>query len=189
MMQANRTRLLEILTHLSYQQREVTLASGKKSNFYIDCKQTTLSAEGQILVGRLLYAKIREYQQGQGISLAGVGGLTLGADPIATAISITSALAGNPIDAFIVRKEPKGHGTGAWLEGCDRFVEGSEVIVVEDVATTGGSALKAVRRVRDAGYKVRLVLGLVDRLEGGRAAIEAEDLEFFSLFDRNDFMK
>ncbi|MEE2902987.1 MAG: orotate phosphoribosyltransferase [Myxococcota bacterium] len=187
MMQANRTRLLEILTHLSYQQREVTLASGKKSNFYIDCKQTTLSAEGQILVGRLLYAKIRDYQQSQGISLAGVGGLTLGADPIATAISMTSALAGDPINAFIVRKEPKGHGTGAWLEGCDRFAEGSEVIVVEDVATTGGSALKAVRRVRDAGYKVRLVLGLVDRLEGGRAAIEAEDLEFFSLFDRTDF--
>ena len=188
-MQANRSRLLEILTQNSYQQREVTLASGKKSDFYIDCKQTTLSAEGQILVGRLLYAKVREYQQNQGVSLAGVGGLTLGADPIATAISMTSALAGDPLDAFIVRKEPKGHGTGAWLEGCDRFPEGSEVIVVEDVATTGGSALKAVRRVRDAGYTVRLVLGLVDRLEGGREAIEAEDLEFFSLFDRADFPK
>ena len=187
MMSSNRQRLLQLLTEKSYQEREVTLASGKTSNFYVDCKQTTLSAEGQLLMGRLHLAEVDKYEQRTGRKVYAVGGLTLGADPIATAISMTSALAGRPIDAFIVRKEPKGHGTGAWLEGCNQFPEGVEVVVVEDVATTGGSALKAVQRVRDAGYRVNLVLGLVDRLEGGREAIEKEDLEFISLYERSDF--
>jgi len=187
MMASNRERLLQLLAQKSYQEREVTLVSGKKSNFYVDCKQTTLDAEGQILIGRLFLAEIDAYERRTGRTARGVGGLTLGADPIATAISMTSALAGRPIDAFIVRKEPKGHGTGAWLEGCNYFEDGSEVIVVEDVATTGGSALRAVERVRAAGYKVNLVLGLVDRLEGGRPAIEAADVEFLSLFDKSDF--
>jgi len=187
MISANRQRLLHLLTEKSYQNREVTLVSGKKSNFYVDCKQTTLNAEGQVLTGRLFLRQIRLYEQRTGRKIEGVGGLTLGADPIATAISMTSALAGEPIDAFIVRKEAKGHGTGAWLEGCNHFKDRIEVVVVEDVATTGGSALKAVERVRNAGYTVKLVLGLVDRLEGGREAIQSADLEFVSLFDRNDF--
>jgi orotate phosphoribosyltransferase len=187
MMHSNRQRLLKLLTTKSYSEKEVTLASGKTSDFYLDCKQTTLSAEGQVLMGRLYFAEIDRYERRTGRKILAVGGLTLGADPIATAIAMTSALAGHPVDAFIVRKEPKGHGTGAWLEGCDQFCDGIEVVVVEDVATTGASALKAVKRVRDAGYKVNLVLGLVDRLEGGREAIEKADLEFISLFDRDDF--
>lgn len=186
-MSTNRQRLLQLLSERSYSEREVTLVSGKKSNFYVDCKQTTLNAEGQLLLGRLFLAEIDAYERRTGRTLGGVGGLTLGADPIATAISMTSALAGRPIDAFIVRKEAKGHGTGAWLEGCNHFEAGSEFVVVEDVATTGASALKAVERVRAAGYTVKLVLCLVDRIEGGREAIEAAGLEFISLFDRNDF--
>jgi orotate phosphoribosyltransferase len=101
---------------------------------------------------------------------------------------MTSALRGHPIPAFIVRKAPKGHGTGAWLEGAKRLAPGSELVVLEDVVTTGGSALSAARRVREAGFEVRLVLGLVDRLEGGRAAIEAEGLRLETLFTRRDFL-
>lgn len=181
-------RLLQLLTELSFQRRSVTLASGRTSNFYVDCKETTLSAEGHVLVGRRLFATIAEYQRRTGRVIGGVGGLTLGADPIASAISLTSALAGAPIPAFIVRKEPKGHGTGAWLEGTKNLQAGASVVVVEDVITTGGSAKKAIERVREAGFEVALCLALVDRLEGGREAIEAEGLEVVTLYTRRDFM-
>lgn len=185
----DRDRLLSLLTERSFQRRSVTLASGRTSNFYIDCKETALSAEGHLLIGRRLYSTIVGYERRTGRAVRGVGGLTLGADPIASAVSLTSALAGAPIPAFIVRKEPKGHGTGAWLEGTKNLEPGATVVVVEDVITTGGSALKAVQRVREAGYQVPLCLALVDRQEGGREAIEAEGLEVISLYRRQDFMQ
>lgn len=189
LMKASRNRLLDLLTELSFALREVTLVSGKKSDFYVDCKQTTLSAEGHVLVGRLVLACIDGYERREGRSIGGVGGLTLGADPIASAVSLTSALAGRPIPAFVVRKQAKGHGTGAWLEGARNLEDGAEVVIVEDVCTTGASALAAVERVREAGYVVRLVVCLVDRLEGGRPAVEAADVEMVALFDREDFPK
>ncbi len=188
LMDHDRSRLLELLTALSFQRREITLASGRTSNFYVDCKDTALSAEGHLLIGRLLFAAIRSYELSAGQKVSGVGGLTLGADPIASAVSLTSALAGAPIPAFIVRKEPKGHGTETWLEGGKNLAPGSTLVVVEDVITTGGSALKAVHRVREAGFVVPLCLALVDRLEGGREAIEREKLDVISLYTRRDFM-
>lgn len=175
-----RDRLLEILKEKSYEKREVTLASGRKSNFYIDCKHTTLHAEGAYLLGRLMYQKIKE----MGVPVDGVGGLTLGADPIATATSIASFDAGNPYPAFIIRKEPKGHGTGQWLEGGKNLKKGSKVVIVEDVVTTGGSSLKAVKRAEEEGLQVLGIITLVDRCEGGREIIEEAGYKLESLFER-----
>ena len=177
-----RRRLLELLRELSYAEREVTLASGLKSTFYIDCKQTALTAEGHFLVGRLVHDLVLR----EAPAARAIGGLTMGADPIASATATFSFLAGHPLDAFYVRKEPKGHGTQAWIEGERRVVPGTPVVIVEDVCTTGGSALKAIERARLHGLVVQRVVALVDRDEGGRAAIERE-APFSALFVRGDF--
>ncbi len=177
-----RDRLLEIVRERSYEKRNVTLASGRKSDFYVDCKQTTLNAEGAYLLGKLMYEKIAESRE----KIDGVGGLTLGADPIATAVSIASFEAGNPIPAFIIRKEPKGHGTGQWLEGRKNLPDGARVVIVEDVVTTGGSSLKAVKRAEEEGLKVSMILALVDRCEGGRENIEKEGYRLESLFEKDE---
>lgn len=184
---ASRVRLLEILKERSYEEREVTLASGKKSNFYVDCKQTSLDGEGHVLIGRLFYAALVEHERITGVRHTGAGGLTLGADPIASAVSMTAALAGRSLPAFIVRKEAKGHGTGAYLEGLKNLEPGGALVILEDVVTTGGSADKAITRVRDAGFTTGLVLAIVDRLEGGREALESRGVKLISLFTRADF--
>jgi orotate phosphoribosyltransferase len=181
---ADRARLLELLRTLSFERRKVTLASGKESDFYVDCKRTTLTAEGHALVGRLLFEKVRKIQPRP----RAVGGLTLGADPIASAIAHTSFLEHQPVDAFVVRKEPKGHGTGQWIEGRKTIPDGSRVVVIEDVVTTGGSALKAIERCRQESLEPILCLALVDRLEGGREAIEATGVTLDVLFTREDFL-
>src|SRR3954454_3520694 len=153
-----RARLLELLKSLAYEQREVTLSSGLKSNFYIDCKQAVLGAEGHFLVGSLMGQVIRE----QATQVEAVGALTMGADPLASAVATMSYLAGRPLQAFYVRKEPKGHGTGQWLEGIKSLRPGMPVAILEDVVTTGGSAMKAIARAREFGLKVALTIGLVD---------------------------
>jgi orotate phosphoribosyltransferase len=178
-----RSRLLELLRALSFQEREVTLSSGLKSNFYIDCKQVTLDAEGHFLIGQLFRAVIEAIAP----QARGVGGLTLGADPLASAVATMSFLAGRPLHAFIVRKEPKGHGTGQWLEQPGRLDPGAPVVIVEDVVTTGASTLRAIERARGAGFDVVHVVALVDRLEGGRAAVEAH-APLTTLFTRKDFL-
>ena len=170
---SKRARLLELLKSRSFQEREVILSSGLKSNFYIDCKQATLDAFGHVWVGRLLFDQIVRFEGRSGKKVAGVGGLTLGADPIASAVSLTSALMGHPIPAMIVRKEPKGHGTGAYLEGAKNILAGGEVAIVEDVVTTGGSAIHAIERVREEGFEVVGVVTILDRLSGGAEAIRA----------------
>ena len=182
-----KSRLLQLLKLWAFQEKEVTLSSGRVSNFYVDCKQVTLDAEGHVLVGRLLFEAIKDYENSQGTKVLAVGGLTLGADPIASAVSLTSSLLEHPIPAFIVRKEAKGHGTQDWIEGLNRVPQGSELIVVEDTVTTGASAQKAAERVRAAGFTVKMVLAIVDRLEGGREALEQEGLSLISLFTREDF--
>lgn len=179
-----RAALLDLLRTRAFEKRAVVLQSGKPSNFYIDCKQVTLSAEGHVLVGKLLLEEIRKWPR----KISAVGGLTLGADPIASAVSLTSALEKQPIPAFIVRKEPKKHGTEQYLEGTRNIAAGAEVVVVEDVVTTGESAAKAVERTRNAGFVVNLVLGLVDRLEGGREHLTGRGLTLITLFDRRDFL-
>ncbi len=209
-LEADRARLLDLLRTLSFEKRKVVLASGRESDFYVDCKRTALTAEGHALVGRLLLDRVRRVQP----LPRGVGGLTLGADPIASAIALTSFLeyersraqgqpdeaaperAGGPvglqapgtIDAFIVRKEPKGHGTGQWIEGRKTIPDGSRVVVIEDVVTTGGSALKAIERCRAEGLVPVACVALVDRLEGGREAIEAQGVPLDPLFTRKDFL-
>ena len=178
----NRTRLLALLKQLSYEQREVTLASGMKSNFYIDCKQTVLTAEGHFLVGSLFNRVLTE----QAREVEAIGGVTMGADPLASAVSTISFLAGRPLAAFYVRKEAKGHGTGQWIEGTKSLRPGMPVAILEDVVTTGGSALKAITRAREFGLKVAVILGLVDREEGGRETLERE-APLITLFRRRDF--
>jgi orotate phosphoribosyltransferase len=177
-------RLLELLRQLSFERRKVVLASGKESDFYIDCKRTALTAEGHVLVGRCMYDKVRQLRP----LVRAVGGLTLGADPLASAIALTSFLEGEPVDAFIVRKEPKGHGTGQWIEGRATIPDGSRVAVLEDVVTTGGSALKAIERCRAETLQVVACFALVDRKEGGRQAIEEAGVPLVSLFSREDFL-
>jgi orotate phosphoribosyltransferase len=183
-LESDRARLLELLRTLSFERRKVVLASGRESDFYIDCKRTALTAEGHVLVGRLLLDRVRKVKP----LVRGVGGLTLGADPIASAVALTSSLEGTPIDAFIVRKEPKGHGTGQWIEGRKTIPDGSRVVVIEDVVTTGGSALKAIERCRAEKLDPVLCVALVDRLEGGREAIEATGVPLDALFTRKDFI-
>ncbi|MCK6551295.1 orotate phosphoribosyltransferase [Myxococcota bacterium] len=185
---AAHAELLELLRTRSFAKRPVILASGRPSNFYIDTKQVTLSARGHVLVGRLLFERIRAYERARGRVIGGVGGLTLGADPIASAVSLTSELEGHPIPAYIVRKEPKKHGTEQYCEGLGNIAAGTEVVVVEDVVTTGESASKAVTRARNEGLVVHHVLGLVDRLEGGRENLEALGLSLDTLFTRRDFL-
>jgi len=181
----DRTRLLELLRSLSFERRRVVLASGRESDFYVDCKRTALTAEGHVLIGRLLFDRVRQLRP----LVRGVGGLTLGADPLASAVALTSFLAGEPVDSFIVRKEAKGHGTGQWIEGRKTIPDGSRVAVLEDVVTTGGSALQAVERCRQEGLAVVGCFALVDRLEGGREAIEALGVPLQALFTRKDFME
>lgn len=171
--------LLTLLREKSYQERPVTLASGRRSNFYVDGKQTALHPRGAYLVGRLFWERLGAFG-----AVDAVGGPTLGADPLATATSLVSGLQGAGLPAFIVRKEPKGHGTQSWIEGKQNLAPGARVVVLEDVVTTGGSSLQAVERVESEGYRVLGVLALVDRQEGGREALEARGYRFEALFTK-----
>lgn len=174
--------LKPILVEMSYEEREVTLASGRKSNFYFDGKQTTLHAQGGLLVGKAFWEEVKQFEG----PIDGVGGLTLGADPIATATSIAAQLEGENVHAFIIRKEPKGHGTGQWLEGRKNLPPGSRVVIVEDVTTTGGSSLKAVERAEEEGLVVLGIVTLVDREEGAREAIEGAGQKLRAVFTRTE---
>ena len=166
-MSHDKERLIALLLERSFRVGDFVLASGARSPYYVDARTTTTHAEGQAVVGRLGLAAIRE----AGLRPASVGGLTLGADPVAYAIAHASWLAGDPVNAFTVRKEPKAHGTGKRVEGC--FAAGDEVVMIEDTVTTGGSTLKAIQAVEAEGGTVLAVLALIDREEGGRQAIEA----------------
>lgn len=163
---AARTRLVELLRSRSVLHGDFLLASGRRSPHYVDCRRTTMHADGLALIGELGLAAIRDARW----SGSAVGGLTLGADPVAYAIARASAGTGAPIHAFTVRKAAKVHGVRQRIEGC--FEPGQPVVVVEDVVTTGASALEAAAAVREAGGTISGVLGLVDREEGGRQAIE-----------------
>ena len=181
-----RDRLLEVLKTLSWQRGRVVLSSGKQSDFYIDCKQAALNAEGASLIGELVFEHVQALRAG-GLRIDGVGGMTLGADPIAAAAAVVSHQRGAPVHAFIIRKEPKAHGTSVWVEGNKSLPAGSPVLLVEDVVTTGASTLKALERARVSSLSPVAVLALVDRDEGGRPAIEATGLPYSSLFTRADF--
>ena len=185
-------RLLRLIRERSYREGDFTLASGKKSKFYIDMKATTLSAEGAFLIGRLSFEMIRRFADirfksaGGSSAVQAVGGLTLGADPIATAVSLAAYSQGVDWPAFIVRKEAKDHGTGRYVEGRENLPAGAKVIVLEDVVTTGGSSIKAIERLRAEGYDPVAVLTVVDREEGGEAALKATGLEFLRILSISD---
>ena len=176
-------KLLDLLKELSFEKRDVTLASGRKSNFYIDVKRASLTAEGAVLMGEGLLNLVKKHFP----EAKAVGGLTLGADPLATAVAYTSQLQKTPLEAFIVRKEAKGHGTGKLIEGGHRLPAQTPVVIVEDVVTTGGSGLEAYRKVKDHGWKVLGIVAVVDRDEGGRENIEKEGLKLYSLYRKSDF--
>jgi orotate phosphoribosyltransferase len=175
-------RLLTLLAERSARRGHFTLASGRQSTLYIDARLTTMSPDGLALIGPLGLAALRA----SGWSVDAIGGLTLGADPVTYAIAYASAVAGTPIRAFTVRKEPKAYGAGRQIEG--PFREGDRVAVVEDVITTGGSALRAVEAVRVAGGVVVGVLALVDREEGGREALESAGLPVIALLRAADIV-
>ena len=168
-------RLIALLATRSARRGDFTLASGKRSSFYIDARLTTMSPEGLSLIGPAALSVFRQREW----DADSVGGLTLGADPVSYAISYASAGAAKPIRAFTVRKEAKGHGTGKLIEG--PFDAADRVVVIEDVITTGGSALRAIEAIRAAGATILGVLAVVDREEGGRQAIEATGVAVASL--------
>ncbi len=172
--EANSNKLLTLLGQKAYRKGDFILASGRKSKHYVNCKPVSLSGEGLHLLG-LAFLKHIE------LNASAVAGLTLGADPLVSAVAMMATLSGRPLDAIIVRKKAKGHGTGAWLEG-PLPAPGALVTVLEDVVTTGESSLKAVHQLRNAGYLVQRVVTIVDRQEGALDAIRSADLELVSLF-------
>ena len=169
--------LLELLKKYAYKKGEFTLSSGKTSEHYVNCKPVTLTGRGLTLTSLLMLKEL---------DASIVGGLTLGADPLVSGVSLVSALDGRLVNALIVRKEAKGHGTQAWIEGPE-LPKGTKVTVLEDVVTTGGSAVKAAEKLRDAGYIVETVVAIVDRQEGGVEAMEKAGLKLRSLFTLEDF--
>jgi len=169
--------LVRIVKKLSYREGDFTLASGKKSRFYIDLKASTLHPDGAYWIGEAAL----DVMEREKLKVDAVGGLTLGADPIATAISLAARHRGKVLPAYIVRKEPKDHGTARYIEGVENIPAGAPVLVLEDVVTTGGSSLKAIVRLRESGFKPVAVLTVVDREEGGAAAIRKEGCDFFAL--------
>ena len=174
-------RLLDILKRLSYEEGEFILKSGKKSTYYIDARETTLNPEGMFLAGKIMYRMVREIP-----GIEAVGGVSVGADPLVCATVMSSYQAKDNLLGFFIRKEPKGHGRNLWVEGAKNLMKGMEVIILEDVVTTGGSSLKAVEVTENEGYKVKGIIALLDRLEGGREAIEAKEYLFKPIFNLND---
>lgn len=169
-----RDRLLNLFCQVAYKEGDFTLSSGQKSTYYINGKQVTLHAQGGLMVGRLLLARVPA-------AVDTVAGLTLGADPIVSAVSIVGVYEQRPITPLIVRKAAKGHGTQAFIEG-PTLPPGTSVVVLEDVVTTGQSAWQAVERLRLAGYKVDTILALVDRQQGGAEFYGHKGLTFEALF-------
>ena len=179
---ASRARLLALLTERSFAKKRVVLASGKESDFFIDCKQTALTAEGHALIGELMFDTLAKLP-----ACVAVAGVELGGCPLASAVALVSHQRGAPRDAVYVRKDAKDHGSRRLIEGDTKLAAGTPIAILEDVVTTGGSTLKAAEKLRAAGYTVVGVIALVDRLEGGREAIEASGLPLHALFTRSDF--
>lgn len=174
----DKERLLQLLKDKSLEIRPVVLSSGRKSDYYMDCKRVTLSPEGAYLIGKLMLEMIWP-------EVNAVAGLTLGADPIVSSVSLLSHLDNRGLAGLIVRKEPKKHGTMSYVEG-PALPSGAKVAVVEDVVTSGASLIRAMDRIEAAGYRPVQVLTILDRQEGGREAIKERGFDLQALFDRDD---
>jgi orotate phosphoribosyltransferase len=178
-----REQLLNLLATNSFRLGEFTLSSGGKSDYYVDCRTTTLHAQGAELTGRVFLELIQKH----GWQPQAVGGLTMGADPIVVATSVISAQAGLPIHGFLVRKAEKTHGMGRRVEGFQE--KGARVVIVDDVCTTGSSTIQAIEAAQEFGFNIAGVACLVERLEaGGRLAVEkaAGSVPFITIFTSND---
>ena len=175
-------RLARIILEKSYREGDFTLTSGRKSDYYFDCKPTALHPEGSFLIGSLFCEMLAD------LDVQGVGGMTLGADPLVSAVTVVSYVNKRPLPGFIVRKQAKGHGTNQYLEGLVNFRPGDKVAMLEDVVTTGGTLLKACERVREAGLEIVAVLAVLDRQEGGRENLAAAGYDLTSIFTRADLV-
>ncbi len=179
----DRSRLVSLLRERSFEKKRVVLASGKESDFFIDCKQAVLTAEGHALVGALMFEALDAFP-----GCEAVAGVELGGCPLASAVALTSFQRGRPLDALYVRKDAKDHGTKKLVEGDKSLRAGLGVVVLEDVITTGGSTIKAVEKLRLVGCNVLGVVAIVDRLEGGADALTAAGITMRSIATRRDFM-
>jgi len=179
-----KNRLIELILEKAFRYSEepvFRLVSGKMSNYYFNCKAVTLHPEGMYLIGNLIFDLIQD------LNVKGIGGLTLGADPLAYAAAYASYLKAKPVEAFIVRKTAKNHGTMQWIEG--NITKGDKVVVVDDVITTGKSTIEAITRSQEAGLTIVNVIALIDRQEGGREAIEALGYQLAALIKREEVME
>jgi orotate phosphoribosyltransferase len=181
-----KTQLASLIRRLSYREGDFTLASGKKSSFYIDLKVTTLHPEGIAMISALMFDQICRWRDPK--KIGGVGGMSIGADPLATGLSLIAHQKSQHWPAYLVRKEAKVHGTSRYVEGVENLNRNEPLVVLEDVVTTGGSSIKAIERLREAGLKPGLVLTVVDRGQGAADAFRAAGVEFLSLCDWNDII-
>jgi len=177
----NRQKLIELLREKSVRTGSFTLASGKTSDFYVDVRQTSLHSAGSWLIAEELLAAI-------GDEVEGVGGLTMGADPLACSTAAVAHTHGRPLHAFLIRKQAKEHGTGQYVEGLSNFSKGSPVTIVEDTTTTGGSLLTAIERAEAAGLKVVQCITVVDREEGASERIQAAGYTLEALTNRSELL-
>jgi len=182
---SHRAALFELIRARSFGRGKIMLASGRESDFYFDLRPTTLHPEGATCIGELIVDAL------EGVQADYVGGLEMGAVPIATAVAVASHKRGGSLQAFFVRKKPKDHGAKKLVEGLPRgeTLRGKNVVVVEDVTTTGGSAIQAAQALREEGANITLVLTIVDRLEGAQDNFDAEGLEFRALYTADEFLK
>jgi orotate phosphoribosyltransferase len=177
-------RLIELVIEkaFNYSKEPVyKLVSGRMSNYYINCKAVTLNPEGVYLIGNILYDMVKD------LNINAIGGLTLGADPLAFATAYTSYLKEDPVEAFVVRKKAKEHGIMQWIEG--NVKEGDRVVIVDDVITTGKSTIEAIIRAKDAGLEIAQIIALIDRQEGGREAVKEIGFDVTSVIKKDDIMK
>lgn len=179
-MQTDKTRLLELLVEFAYKKGEVRLSSGKISNFYVDCRVVTLSAEGACLCGKIIFDLIKDE------NISAIGGPTIGADPLVGAIGTISFQNNKPINTFIVRKTAKAHGMGRQIEG-PAIPKNSKVILIDDVATSGGSLIEVLDILKQEGVLVSKAIVLIDRLEGAKEALAEKNCQLVSIFTRADF--
>lgn len=181
--QHNKRKLAQLLLARSYREGEFILSSGRKSDYYFDCRITSLSAEGSWLIGSLFNELLAD------LDIRGVGGMTMGADPLVSAVTTLSWTRQRKLDGLLVRKEAKGHGTGQFVEGLANFRPGDRVAVLEDVVTTGASLLKACERIVASGIKIAAICAILDREEGGRAMLAEAGYDLLALYTRRELLE
>ena len=179
---AFKTRLARILYEKSYLEGSFTLTSGRTSDYYFDCRQSSLNPEGAFLIGSIFYHMLRD------LPVHAVAGMTMGADPLVTATSVIAFQHGRSLPALIVRKQAKGHGTGRAVEGLGNVTSGQQVLMLEDVVSTGGSVLKACERIREADMVVAGIFCILDREEGAAGAFAAAGYRMQSIFRRKELV-